>query len=333
MGIIFPMKRILPILLSLLCLTLSLLPSIGAGAQPQPFSADPAGANLIEAVNALRESNGLDPYQEDPILTGIAQRHADYVASTGVSTHIDADGKHPYQRALDAGYQVAGNLSTGGYFAEAIYSGRAVPFEDVAAAWQSNSSDANAILFPDYQDVGVGIAAADGVTYYVLNAGSETVPTTGTPSKVAVTSTMGTGTALIGIINTPQANGEIFHIVQKDEALWSIALAYNTTIEELKRLNGLASDEIFEGQRLLIRRASTETPTATVAPVTATLGIPTSTATQPAPPTATNTPTPVPAAPVSLRSSGAAVVVIVLIALLAAGLGAFLGRKKEKASD
>lgn len=333
MGIIFPMKRILPILLSLLFLTLSLLPSIGADAQPRPFSANPAAADLIEAVNALRESNGLDPYRKNPILTEIAQRHADYVASTGVLTHFDAAAKRPYQRALDAGYEVAGNLSTGGYFAEAIYSGRDASFEEVVSAWQENSSDANAILFPGYQDVGVGIAAADGITYYILNAGSENVPVTGTPSQAVATGTMGTGTALVGVVNTPQANGEIFHIVQKDEALWSIALAYDTTIEELKRLNNLASDAIFEGQRLLIRRAATETPTATAAPVTATLGIPTSTSTQPAPPTETPTQTPVPAAPVSAQRSGAAVGVIVLTALLAAGLGAFLGRKKEKASD
>jgi hypothetical protein len=39
---------------------------------------------------------------------GIAQTQAEYMASIGVSnTHVDAYGRRPYQRALDAGYAVA----------------------------------------------------------------------------------------------------------------------------------------------------------------------------------------------------------------------------------
>lgn len=338
MGIIFPMKRSFPLLVTLLFLTLSLFPWMAVYAQPFHFSDHPASQNLVEAVNALRESNGLDPYVEDPTLTKIAQAHADYIAGIGVLTHFDVNGDRPYQRALNAGYAVAGNLSAGGYFAEAIYSGRDISFDDVVAAWQENPSDANAMLFPDYQDIGVGVSAADGVTYFVLNVGSEELPTTNTPPTASTPMSAvsplasGTGTALV-ILNTPEANGDVYHIVQKDEALWSIALAYGTTIDELKRLNSLASDEIFEGQRLLILRAATATPTSTPAPVTATLGIPTSTATRPIPPSPTFTATPLPVAPVSLQNSGKIVGGIVSAALLAAGFGAFLGRKRLKASE
>lgn len=323
----------LGIFIPLLFFTLSLLPSNGAGARPLPFSSySLAASDLIDAVNTLRESNGLDPYKVDPILTNIAQAHAEYIAGTGVLTHFDASGKRPYQRALDAGYNVAGNLSTGGLFAEAIYSGTDVSFEDVVAAWQRNTNDENVMLSPEYQDAGVGIVAANGVTYFVLNAGAESLSTTGTPSLPLTPALTGTGSVPVDL-STPDENGDLYHIVKKDEALWSIALAYNTTIAELQRLNGLASDSIFEGQRLLIRRAATATPTETTAPVTATFGIPTSTATRPVPPTETLTPTPMPTAPATLQGGGVAVGVIILVALLAAGVGAFLGRKREKASD
>jgi LysM repeat protein len=238
----------------------------------------------------------------------------------------------PYQRAIDAGYPVGGDLALGGSFAEAIYSGSGISDDDVLSAWQANSSDSLALLSTGFKDVGVGIAAANGLTYYVLNAGSdEAASTTGTPTSGSLTVTPGTV-----IPNTSLPNGEVYHIVQKNEALWSIAIAYETTIAELKLLNSLASDEIFEGQKLLIRRAPTETPTATEPPITVTLGIPTSTATHPATPTQTNTPTPVPTAPTSLQSGGTIVGGITLVALIAAALVAFLSRRKgsrEEQSD
>ncbi len=130
------------------------------------------------------------------------------------------------------------------------------------------------------------------------------------------------------IVSTPLENGEVYHVVQLKEALWSIALAYDTTVEQIKLLNGLATDEIFEGQKLLILRPVTDTPTPTEV-VTATFGIPTSTSTQPVPPTITSTATPLPVPPASRQSGGIVVGIIVLIALLAAGIGAWLGRKKS----
>lgn len=309
------------ILFALLVLTMSLLPSIGAGARPKP-----AASEMIATVNALRESNGLERYQQNSILTSIAQTHALYISTTGVLTNFDDQGKRPYQRALDAGYQVAGDLSVGGLLTQVIASGTGLTEEQVIVKWQASTADSVALLSPDYQDVGVGIAAANGITYYVLIAATAGDSTTAVP-----TSLPGTGTApiLTGIPSTPLATGEIYHDVRKDEALWSIALLYGTTIAELKLLNGLASDEIFEGQRLIIRRASTETPTPSPVPVTPTLGLSTSTATVPVTPTATLTPTPLPTPPTSLQSGGSVVGGIVLAALLAAGLFAFLGRRRN----
>ncbi len=128
--------------------------------------------------------------------------------------------------------------------------------------------------------------------------------------------------------STPEVDGTVYHIVQQDEALWSIALAYDTTVEQLKLLNHLSSNEIFIGQKILIVKPEikTETPSPTV---TVTLGIPTSTATHPVTPTATSTSTPLPVPPASRQTSGFVLGVIVLTALLAAGIGAWLGSKKK----
>jgi hypothetical protein len=138
---------------------------------------------------------------------------------------------------------------------------------------------------------------------------------------------------VIVMVSTPLENGEVFHTIQRNEALWSIALAYGLTVDELKSLNGLVTDQIFEGQVLLVQSAATETPTPTASPAgTATLGIPTSTATLPVTPTITSTSTPLPVPPASLESGGMAVGIIIAVALLAAGFGTLLGRKKARTS-
>ncbi|MBL8102157.1 MAG: LysM peptidoglycan-binding domain-containing protein [Anaerolineales bacterium] len=323
-------------LIPLLSLIVGLFPSEQVIAQPGLFSPDPSAQELINEVNALRSSNGLLPYKTNSILMGVAQSHADYLALKGIVTHFGADGSRPYQRAIAAGYSVAGDLSTGGSFAENIHSGSNLTPAGVVTFWQGDTVNLAAMLSAEYQDVGVGEAIANGVTYYVLVVGSEgnaLVPTaTATlPLSVFVISTAGARATpeIVVFLSTPLENGEIFHVVKKSEALWSIALAYGTTVEQLKVLNGLASDEIFEGQTLLVFRPIPDTATPTIE-VTATLGIPTSTATLPVTSTATSTPTPVPTAPVSRQSSGLVVGIIVLGALLAAGVGAWLGRKRSK---
>jgi len=111
--------------------------------------------------------------------------------------------------------------------------------------------------------------------------------------------------------------------------LWSIALAYDTTVAELKRLNKLPTDEIFIGQKLLISKVEVDTPTP-LPSITVTFGIPTSTATRPVTPLPTFTATPVPTPPASRESGGMILGGIVLAALLAAGLGAWYGRKKSR---
>ena len=317
--------------ITLLLLTVGLLPSEKVRANSEQFSPSLSALEVIEEVNTLRASDNLPPYQVNTILMSVAQSHADYIASTGVSTHFSASGEHPYQRAIAAGYPLAGDLSLGGLFSENIDSGAELSSSDVVADWQGDSAHLNTMISPDLKDIGVGVSVANGVTYYVLDAAASTGDPVviQTSSSVTSISTPGTpGTPLVNVIvSTPLESGEVYHVVQLKEALWSIALAYNTTIEQIKLLNGLASDEIFAGQKLLIQKPVTTTAAPTEV-VTATFGIPTSTVTQPVTPTITSTSTPLPVPPASRQNGALIVGIIILIAFFAAGVGSWLGRKK-----
>ncbi len=327
------MKRfqILLLTLALLFLTFILIPSKKVNAHFGYLPPNQTALDIIAEVNVLRSANNVAPYQVNSVLMGVAQSHADYLASTGVVTHFGADGSRPFQRAISAGYSVAGDLSLGGFFSENIVSGAGLSASEVVAIWQGDSAHLTTMISSDLKDIGVGIAVANGLTYYVLDAGASTGELINSPTFVVplvITSTPGTQIAPV-LVSTPLENGEVYHEVQLKEALWSIAVAYNTTVEQIKLLNGLATDEIFAGQKLLVKRPDPPTATPTVV-LTATFGIPTSTATIPVTFTTTATPTPLPTPPASLKVSSLAVGLIILIALVAAGIGSWLGRKSTK---
>ncbi len=76
---------------------------------------------------------------------------------------------------------------------------------------------------------------------------------------------------------TPGPDGNIIYIVQSGDSLWRIAANAGITLDQLKAMNGLTSDIISTGQRLIIGQAAAPTsppaptvdvnaPTATSAP-------------------------------------------------------------------
>ncbi len=322
------MKRIW-MLFPLLAWTFSLLLPRGVGAQSVPSAEE-----VIAEVNDLRAENDLPPYELDSILMVIAQQQAEFMAGRGTITHFGEDGARPYQRALKGGYAVAGDLTFGGFFSENIDAGEGLTPEEVVEGWAQDATELKAMLSADFEDIGVGVTTEDGITYYVLDVGKSTGLSVGTPiasPAVIFTSRPGTpGTEVAPVFtSTALEDGSTYHIVEADQALWSIAQAYGLTIDELKQLNRLVSDEIFIGQKLLISHVDTPTPTVEVLS-TATFGIPTSTATRRVTPTVTSTSTPLPAAPQSLQGGGTIVLGIVGAALFAAGLVAALGKKRPR---
>jgi hypothetical protein len=129
------------------------------------------------------------------------------------------------------------------------------------------------------------------------------------------------------ITSTPQKDGSIYHIVESGQALWSIAMAYNTKVDTIKKLNSLTNDMVYVGMKLLIQPAVTPTVSPTV---TSTSIPPMRTPTHPVtprPPTATFTPIPSPTPPslvagipnLNRHNLGLLIIVICAIGLLAVG--------------
>ena len=61
------------------------------------------------------------------------------------------------------------------------------------------------------------------------------------------------GSARTRTASSARADAGGVHVVRSGESLWSIARKYDTTVKELKKLNGLASDNLRAGQRLVVR--------------------------------------------------------------------------------
>lgn len=224
---------------------------------------------LIDAVNTYRSQRGLPAYKINSILMGTAQSQADYMASIGKVTHTGPGGISFPDRLIAAGYSFV-------FRSENILSAN-----PEASGWSLVTSDAwadaehqHTLLSPDLVDIGAGVAASNGRGYYVIDTGGSG----GTGSLPVSTALPGSTSPVFGITsmtpvmvtpNTPKPDGSITHLVQPGETLWSIAIAYKTTINEIKSINRLVDDNIYPGNILTIvisKPTSTPTATATVTP-------------------------------------------------------------------
>jgi LysM repeat protein len=297
----------------------------------------PSPYELIDSVNALRTSSGLAAYEPNIILMQVAQNHADYMYAAGTTTHYGAGGLRPFERALAAGYAVAGDLSQGGFISENIYHGYNITVADVMDWWYNSPPHYGTMMSTTLRDIGAGIAGADGDYYYTIIAGLSTGSSPAVlPTGSGITSTPASGTraptpftTVTVYPNTPEANGAVYHIVQSGETLWLIALAYGVTADDITTLNPQMGSFIYPGDTLMIRPGFTPTPTApTFTPTlrpTATY-FPTSTPTR----ATTLTPTPDLEAAVPASTGAGITGGIILGALLIAGLITFLGARGRK---
>ena len=316
----------------LLSMTIGFIPSGEIAAIPAPRPAYASAFELIVAVNEYRMSRGLPSYEENSILMSTAQAQAEFMASTGTVTHSGPGGISLTQRLINAGYQMAG-----GFRAENILS--ASPDASGSDIVYSNSwADAehqNTLLSPNLTEIGAGVAVSGGRGYYVIDcarpAGAGGSPSGGT-TTVGGTPVAQSASDLMApvVVSTPRNDGAVYHEVKFGQTLWSIAIAYGTTIESIKLLNRLGSNEIYPNQQLLVMTVGTATPTTN--PPTNTPAASTQTST----PTSTSSPivpetfeeTEASAAAAQGSNRGIMIGVIVLAALLSAGIGTWLGTRK-----
>jgi len=310
-------------------------------------SSAPSPADVINAVNNLRISEGLNTLSVHSVLMDVAANQASALAATGGAIgHQRPCGMTLGQQLLVMGFPLWGDLSLDGYRSENWVTADTI--EQVMSFWLGDAAHRNTMLSPERSDIGAAVAISDQV-YVVLETALKT--NSGQHQSTAydiLTSVPMTQSACMGLttnsdgsisqysipvaVSTARLDGDVIHEVQYGQTLWSIAVLYNTTIVELKRLNNLPDDTIAPGWKLLIQKGATQpapmadtphvltTPTETKFPT----AIPFHTAT----PTVTITVPTVPLGQQIKQNSRVVVALLIAFSVLLAGLIGF-GKKKE----
>jgi uncharacterized protein YkwD len=115
---------------------------------------------LLDMINQERKKKEVPPLQFSPALAKLARAHSANMAKQMKDDHT-LDGKTPFDRMRDAGYQ----FKRGG---ENIAKGDpAVSLNDLVRAWMESKGHRENILNPEYSETGVGVAKGnDGKVYY-----------------------------------------------------------------------------------------------------------------------------------------------------------------------
>lgn len=214
--------------------------------------------DLIATVNAMRASRGLAAYTVNSGLMSFAQEHADYMASIHTATHTHSDGTVAWEIGIQ----------------ENIAMGTEGMIDSSFVVYQIWADYTHWHIMADYAsgEVGAGVTLGDdGMVYYVLNVrvGDEisyTAPTqsAGSTSSANTTNQTATPNLIASVVkSTPTRDGSIIHTVGYGQSLWSIAIAYDVKIDQIRNLNGIAADSttIFPGQDLMIQAGNPQTAT------------------------------------------------------------------------
>lgn len=221
--------------------------------QPQIPASQVSAYELIIAMNTLRVAYGLPALVEDPIINAVAQSTAATMAANNMSWHIgDVRG-----RLAAAGYGGGATVWATENFAVG-WGGMGI--DEIMAVW-ADPDHMRPAVEAAYCHVGAGIATVNNKTYYVLQAAYISGQACGSssPSVPAGTIQPGTGSGLVSQlivpvkIATPDADGRVYHVVQSGQSFWSIAIAYQITIQDIETWNNISRNTPLQsGQRLYI---------------------------------------------------------------------------------
>lgn len=301
--------------------------------------------DLINAVNALRAAYGLAPYSINSILMYTAQAQADFMAANGTVTHFGPGGIGVTERLLAAGYPLAGDLSLGGFRSENITGGvESMSAQAAVDQWTGDAPHLNTMVSPTLTEIGAGVAVIGGRVYYVIDCARPT--TAGAPQNL-ITPVGGGSAVPVGettvqpvqavVVSTPNPDGNVIHEVKYGQSLWQIAITYDTKIDEIKRLNNLMGNDIYPGEKLLIKMGvvvptstSTEASMAE-ATTTSTSMLASITSTSTIWPTNIVAITPIATADSSQNTVTTGVVIgIIALALLGGGIITWMGTRKSE---
>jgi len=122
--------------------------------------------------------------------------------------------------------------------------------------------------------------------------------------------------------STARPDGDVVHEVEYGQSLWSIAITYGTTIEQIQTWNNLGTSNIvYEQQMLLVQKGATQPAVIPTQTSTTAFSRPSSTPS----PTITQTEIAAGMAAQPIRRSDSIVVILIIsVSLLIAGVGASL---------
>ncbi len=221
---------------------------------------------VLSIVNNLRAEYGLPGYTYNAQLAAAAQRHANWMAATGIYSHYADDGSSPYSRAVDAGY--SGSVS------ENIVGGSGLSAQQAVTWWINSPSHFNSLISNQYVEGGVGFAQGNGQNFYVLVVGYQTPAAPAAPAAGAGNDGASGGNPdqfRVGSLPlaSPREDGSIVHTVGSGQSLWSIAARYGVPLQDILLYNNLTeSSTINPGNELIIRLADGADPPPTPTPPT-----------------------------------------------------------------
>ena len=197
----------------------------------------------------------------------------------------------------------------------------------------------NTMLSPNLTEIGAGVAKVGDRYFWVIDCAQPTtsgVPQAYTPNPddPAVESSSSSDFIVPVVTSTPDENGLVYHEGQYGQTLWAIAIGYGVKIDEIRALNNQgATTDIYQGDRLLIRRGAPPSPPPATSTVKSTQ-VPTETirVVTTASPTSTPLPTETPASVVKNAEGNSAAgiaVAIVLVTLLFAGMLTWMGTRRS----
>lgn len=231
--------------------------TVGAAAPLQAVSSQ----DLINLINGMRVSQGYPALDVNSILMATAQETSDTMAINDLHWHIGGVS----ERIQAAGYGGGAKV-----WATENFAIGPMTINQIQAVW-ADESHMIPVVNPAYTHIGAGVTEYNGRIWYIVHAayvsgGSNYVaPTSVTqPGEPANTSTPAVSQIIIPVQTaTPNPGGAVIHEVKSGQSLWSIAIAYDTKIAELVRLNNLSGGDaptIYTGQKLVVV-AGEATPT------------------------------------------------------------------------
>src|SRR5215510_3170979 len=139
---------------------------------PTPETVLPSPADIINAVNNLRLSQGLNALASHPVLMEVAAEQANALAATeGTIGHERPCGISLGQYLLMKGFPLWGDLSLDGYRSENWVA--AGTTEAVMEFWLGDAEHSNTMLSPNRSDIGAAVAISDQI-YVVLETALKT---------------------------------------------------------------------------------------------------------------------------------------------------------------